>query len=210
MGLPAQRSDPASTKAALRRETLARRDVLDPGVRARLASIALSRVTALSAYRRARAVLAYASFGSELDTRLFLRDVLASGRLLALPRVDRVARRLALHEVRDLDAELRPGTLGIPEPDSTRCRTVSPGEIDFILVPGLVFDRDGGRIGYGAGYYDRLLTAWPAPVPPLVAAAFEVQLVPAVPMLAGDRRVDLVVTESGTYPQRRLNPTEDS
>ncbi len=210
MGLPAQRSDPASSKAALRRETLARRDALDPGVRARLASIALSRVTALSAYRRARAVLAYASFGSEFDTRLFLRDVLASGRLLALPRVDRAARRLALHEVRDLDAELQPGTSGIPEPDSARCRSVAPGEIDFILVPGLVFDRDGGRIGYGAGYYDRLLAAWPAPVPPLVAAAFEVQLVPAVPMLAGDRRVDLVVTESGTYPQRRLNPTEDS
>jgi 5,10-methenyltetrahydrofolate synthetase len=210
VGLPAQRPDPAATKAALRRETLARRDALDPGVRARLASIALSRVRALSAYRRARAVLAYASFGSELDTRLFLRDVLASGRLLALPRVDRAARRLALHQVRDLGAELQPGTWGIPQPDSARCRTVSPGEIDFILVPGLVFDWEGGRIGYGAGYYDRLLTAWPAPVPPLVAAAFEVQLVPAVPMLAGDRRVDLVVTESGTYPQGGLNPTEDS
>jgi 5,10-methenyltetrahydrofolate synthetase len=210
VGLPAQRPDPASTKAALRRETLARRDALDPGVRARLASTALSRVTTLSAYRRARAVLAYASFGSELDTRLFLREVLASGRLLALPRVDRAARRLALHQIRDLDAELQPRTWGIPEPDSARCRTVSPGEIDFILVPGLVFDREGGRIGYGAGYYDRLLTAWPAPVPPLVAAAFEVQLVPAAPMLAGDRRVDLVVTESGTYPQRCLNPPEDS
>jgi 5,10-methenyltetrahydrofolate synthetase len=210
VGLPAQRPDSASTKAALRRETLARRDALDPGVRARLASIALSRVTTLSAYRRARAMLAYASFGSELDTRLFLREVLASGRLLALPRVDRAARRLALHQVRDPDAELQPGTWGIPEPDSARCRNVAPGEIDFILVPGLVFDREGGRIGYGAGYYDRLLTAWPAPVPPLVAAAFEVQLVPAVPMLAGDRRVDLVVTESGTYPQGGLNPTEDS
>jgi 5,10-methenyltetrahydrofolate synthetase len=210
VGLPAQRPDSASTKAALRRETLARRDALDPGVRARLASIALSRVTTLSAYRRARAMLAYASFGSELDTRLFLREVLASGRLLALPRVDRAARRLALHQVRDLGAELQPGTWGIPQPDSARCRTVSPGEIDFILVPGLVFDWEGGRIGYGAGYYDRLLTAWPAPVPPLVAAAFEVQLVPAVPMLAGDRRVDLVVTESGTYPQGGLNPTEDS
>jgi 5-formyltetrahydrofolate cyclo-ligase len=210
VGLPAQRSDPASTKAALRRETLARRDALDPGVRARLASIALSRITALSAYRRARAVLAYASFGSELDTRPFLRDVLASGRLLALPRVDRAARRLALHQVRDPEAELQPGTWGIPEPDSARCRSVAPGEIDFILVPGLVFDREGGRTGYGAGYYDRLLTAWPAPVPPLAAAAFEVQLVPTAPMLAGDRRVDLVVTESGTYPERRLNPTEDS
>ena len=103
-----------------------------------------------------------------------------------------------------------PARGAFPSPIRLVAGAVAPGEIDFILVPGLVFDRDGGRIGYGAGYYDRLLTAWPAPVPPLVAAAFEVQLVPAVPMLAGDRRVDLVVTESGTYPQRRLNPTEDS
>ena len=203
-------SDPVATKAALRREVLARRDALDPVARARLSSIALSRVSALSEYRQARAVLGYASFGSELDTRPLLHEVLASGRMLVLPRVDRAARRLALHEVRALDAELRPGTWGIPEPAPERCRSVWPGEIDFVLVPGLVFDRAGGRIGYGAGYYDRLLTAWPEPAPSLVAAAFELQVVPAVPVLATDRRVDLVVTESGIYPELRLEPTEDT
>ena len=200
---------PAAAKAALRREILTRRDALDLPTRARLSAAAIERAQALDAFRRARVVLGYASFGSELDTRLLLQQVLAGGRTLVLPRVDREARRLGLHEVRDLDAELRPGTWGIPEPVPARCRLVAPAEIDFVLVPGLVFDPEGGRIGYGAGYYDRLLGAWPEPLPPLVAAAFELQVVPAVPVLATDRRVDLVVTESRTYSRLRLEPTED-
>ena len=108
----------AVAKAALRREILARRDALDPRVRARLSEAALERTQALDAFGRARVVFGYASFGSELDTWPLLQQVLASGRTLVLPRVDREARRLVLHEVRDLHAELRPGTWGIPEPDS--------------------------------------------------------------------------------------------
>jgi 5-formyltetrahydrofolate cyclo-ligase len=198
----------AATKAALRQEILARRDALPPSARARLSAAALERTRALDAFRRARTILGYASFGSEVDTRPCLEQVLGSGRTLVLPRVDRGARRLVLHQVRDLDTELRPGTWGIPEPVSARCRLAAPAEIDFVLVPGVVFDPDGGRIGYGAGYYDRLLESWPEPLPPLVAAAFELQVVPAVPVLATDRRVDLVVTESRTYSKLRLEPTE--
>jgi 5-formyltetrahydrofolate cyclo-ligase len=201
--------DPVARKAALRREVLARRDALDPDARARLSALALARVAGLAAFRRARVVLGYASFGSELDTRALLDAVLAGGRMLVLPRVDRAARRLTLHEIRDLEGDLQPGTWAIPEPAPGRCRPVAPGEIDFVLVPGLVFDPLGGRIGYGAGYYDRLLAAWPTPTPPLIAAAFELQVVAAVPVLPTDRRVDLVVTESRIYPEPPLEPTED-
>jgi 5-formyltetrahydrofolate cyclo-ligase len=201
--------DPVAVKAALRREVSARRDALDPDTRARLSAAALARVAGLAAFRRARAVLGYASFGSELDTCPLLEQVLAGGRMLVLPRIERAARRLALHQVGDLDTELRPGVWGIPEPAPDRCRAVAPGEIDFVLVPGLVFDPRGGRIGYGAGYYDRLLAGWPPPVPPLIAAALELQVVPAVPVLPTDRRVDLVVTESRIYPEPPLEPTED-
>ena len=201
--------DPVAAKAALRREVLARRDALDHGTRARLSAAVLARVTALDVFQRSGRVLAYVSFGSELDTRPLLQQVLAGGRTLVLPRIERAARRLALHQVGDLDTELRPGVWGIPEPDPDRSRPVAPGEIDFVLVPGLVFDPRGGRIGYGAGYYDRLLVAWPPPVPPLIAAAFELQVVPAVPVLPADRQVDLVVTESRTYPESPLEPTED-
>jgi 5-formyltetrahydrofolate cyclo-ligase len=199
----------AAAKAALRREILARRDALAPAARARLSAAALARVAALEAFRRARVVLGYASFGSELDTRPFLRGVLADGRTLVLPRVERAARRLALHQVRDLEVDLQPGAWGIPEPTPARCRAAAADEIDFVLVPGVVFDKGGGRVGYGGGYYDRLLATWPDPAPLLVAAAFELQVVEAVPTLATDRRVDLVVTELGIYPKHRLEPTED-
>jgi 5-formyltetrahydrofolate cyclo-ligase len=191
-----------AAKATLRRTILARRDALAPLDRARLSRAALDRIAALDAFRRARAVLGFASFGSELDTRPFLDEVLASGRALALPRVDREARRLVLHRVADLETDLRAGTWGIPEPDPTRCGLAPPAGIDVVLVPGVAFDPAGGRLGYGAGYYDRLLAEWPSPLPPLVAVAFEIQLVPAVPVLSGDQRVDLVVTESGVYPRR--------
>jgi len=202
-------SDAVAVKAALRREILARRDALDSDTRGRLSTAALARVAALDAFRRARVVLGYASFGSELETRPFLQAVLAAGRTLVLPRVERAARRLALHQVRDLDTELRPGTWGIPEPVPARCRTVTRAEIGFALVPGVVFDPGGGRIGYGAGYYDRLLAEWPALAPALVAVAFELQVVPAVPVFDTDRPVDLVVTESRIYSRLRLEPTEE-
>jgi 5-formyltetrahydrofolate cyclo-ligase len=196
---------PTQAKAALRRKILARRDAVDHAVRVRLSAAALARVASLRAFREAGVLLAYVSFGSELETRPLLHAVLTSGQTLVLPRVDRPARRLVLHEVRDLEAELQPGTWGIAEPVA-RCPIVAPAAIDFVLVPGVAFDPLGGRIGYGAGYYDRLLAAWPPPVPPLVAAAFELQVVPAVPVLASDRRVGLVVTESRTYPERPLDP----
>jgi 5-formyltetrahydrofolate cyclo-ligase len=206
---PDSASDAAAVKAALRREILARRDALDSDTRARLSAASLARVTTLDAFRRAPVVLGYASFGSELDTRPFLQATLAGGRALVLPRVDRAGRRLALHQIRDLDTELQPGTWGIPEPVPERCRPVTRAEIAFVLVPGVVFDPGCGRIGYGAGYYDRLLADWPSPAPALVAAAFDLQVVPAVPALPTDRPVDLVVTESRIYSNPRLEPTEE-
>jgi 5-formyltetrahydrofolate cyclo-ligase len=208
-GNPERDPQPAEAKSALRREILARRDALDPDIRARLSTAALGRVARLDAFGAARVVLGYASFGTELDTSSLLADVLARGRRLVLPRVDRAARRLVLHEVRDLAADLQPGAWRIPEPAPSRCPLAQPAEIEFVLVPGVAFDPEGGRVGYGAGFYDRLLGGWPAPLPPLVAAAFELQIVLAVPVLPTDHRVDLVVTESRSYAKRRLAPTED-
>jgi 5-formyltetrahydrofolate cyclo-ligase len=146
-------------------------------------------------------VAAYASYGSELDTRPLLQAVLAGGKALILPRVNRAARRLDLYRVADLAGSLAPGPWGIPEPWPDACPPAAIGEADLVVVPGVVFDVAGGRIGHGAGYYDRLLRGLAAGSPPLVAGAFDLQVVPEVPMDAHDRRVDLVLTESHTYPK---------
>jgi 5-formyltetrahydrofolate cyclo-ligase len=144
-------------------------------------------------------VLAYHAFGSEPATAPFLVAVLAAGKHLVLPRVDGAARALRLHRVQDPEADVAPGVWGIREPRPATCPEVAAAAVDFVLVPGVVFDARGGRIGYGGGYYDRLLGGC-AHRPALVAAAFDVQLVPEVPMGPEDVRVDRVVTESAVYP----------
>jgi 5-formyltetrahydrofolate cyclo-ligase len=189
----------AARKAALRAAVLARRDGLDATARQAWSATILAGVRALEACRRARVVLSYSSFGSEPATDAFNRAVLAHGQTLVLPRVDRGARALALHRVDDPAGQLRPGTWGIREPDPARAPAVAPAQVDFVLVPGVAFDPRGGRLGYGGGYYDRLLAAVPADTP-LVAGAFEAQVVDEVPMAEGDRRVDRVITEARTYP----------
>jgi 5-formyltetrahydrofolate cyclo-ligase len=189
----------AARKAALRVAVLSRRDGLDGRARQAWSETILAAVRALEGCRRARVVLSYSSFGSEPSTDTFNRAILAGGQTLVLPRVDRAARVLALHRVDDPGRQLRPGTWGIHEPDPARAPAVSLAEVEFVLVPGVAFDSGGGRLGYGGGYYDRLLGAVAAGTP-LVAGAFEAQMVDAVPMAPGDRRVDRVITEARMYP----------
>jgi len=188
-----------AAKAELRRRILAQRDALDAERRTALSAVIFGTVRSLPAFAAARTVLAYSSFGSEPVTDAFLVTVLGEGKTLLLPRVDRTTRSLELYRVSEPGRQLRPGVWGIREPDPALCASLSPGEIDFVLVPGVVFDVRGGRVGYGAGYYDRLLRRCP-PTAALVAGAFELQVVSEVPMEPHDRRMDRVVTERATYP----------
>ena len=188
----------AEAKAALRDVVLRRREALPEEQRASLSSRIVARVLDLRPYRLSNVVLAYASFGTELRTDGFLRRVLGDGKTLLLPRVEREG--LTLYEVRDLARDLSPGTWGIREPIPERCPVSDPGIVDFALIPGVAFDRKGGRLGYGGGFYDRLLASLPDG-PPLVSGAFEVQVVDEVPVGPHDAPVHAVVTEEGIYPQ---------
>lgn len=99
-------------------------------------------------------ILSFATFGSEIDMSA-CNELLATRGRLVLPRVE--GYELSLYVVRNLDCELSPNRWGILEPDPELCPLVSPDEIAIALVPGLGFDQSGGRIGYGMGFYDRLL-----------------------------------------------------
>ena len=187
----------AEAKAALRRAVLRRRDALTEGDRALLSERIVAAVLELPAYRDAGVVLAYASFGTELRTDGLLRRVLADGKVLLLPRVERGG--LGLYEVRDLAGDLEPGTWGIREPKPDRCPPAEPGGVGFALVPGVAFDREARRLGYGGGFYDRLLAGGLPEGTPLVSGAFELQVVDEVPTDPHDAAVDFVVTEGGIY-----------
>lgn len=185
-------------KAVLRAAVLAERDAQPPAERHRRSRSIVDFISTLPGYRSASRVLLTSSFGSEVDTGPLIEHTLAAGKVLLLPLVDKGARMLELYEVEDPALQLARGTYGIAEPRRDRCRRAAHDEVEWVLVPGVVYADDGFRIGYGGGYYDRLLPLL-QPGIPRVSAAFQFQRRPQVPHGVHDQKVDTIVTDLGIY-----------
>jgi 5-formyltetrahydrofolate cyclo-ligase len=183
-------------KQALRQRIIAARDNLTPSLRAHLSQQIVRQVCGLKTYQSARTVLGYLNFGSELHSELWVQQALRDGKQVLLPRVNKASKRLALFEVSDLSRDVAPGLWGIREPIIEQCKPFDAlGQLDFILLPGVAFDSEGGRLGYGGGFYDKLLASLPHR-PTLVAGAFELQVITEIPQESTDHRIDWLVTEN--------------
>jgi 5-formyltetrahydrofolate cyclo-ligase len=177
-------------KQAVRRAALTARDRLDPAERAR-ASVALAE-RILPVLTRGRVVSGFWPIRSEFDVRPLLAVLEAEGATIALPRID--AGALVFCEWR-VGAPLEPGGFGTQVPGSDSMQVLP----DVLLVPLAAFDRNGGRLGYGKGYYDGAITRLgERKVISTIGIAFSVQEVATVPMEPHDRRLDAVMTETET------------
>jgi len=186
-------------KALVRRAILARRDALEAPVRSESSRRITDQLLKLPSFDSAASILAYLSFGSEFDTSVFVAAILAQGKRLVLPRVNKQLRRLELFAVTDLTRDVVPGVWGIREPNPDRCNAAAAGQVGLILVPGVAFTPRCERLGYGGGFYDRLLSEWSGRRPPAAVGAFTLQIVDALPMGPHDVPVDLIVTENSIY-----------
>jgi 5-formyltetrahydrofolate cyclo-ligase len=178
-------------KRRVRRAVLAARDALPRELREGAGRSIQDRFLALPEVRRASAVMLFWSFGSEVPTEDLIRRLHDTGTAVALPRIE--------------DAELVPvrfapgdrtttTSFGAREPAGEDL--IAPGDLDVVGVPGVAFDRGGRRIGYGAGYYDRLLARTSAAA---IALAFDAQVIDEdLPVGGTDVDVDVIVTESRT------------
>ena len=186
-----------TAKTALRTRVLARRAALSPEEVVERSQRTVERLAALRAFREAKVVLLFASFGTELRTEGLIERCLAAGQDVVLPRVVRSPRHLGLHVIRSLGEDCEPGCWGIPEPVPGRCVEVGPREVDFAVVPGVAFDLRGNRLGYGGGFYDRLLAEFRLDLWPdgIAALACECQIVAEVPHEEKDIPVPLIITE---------------
>ena len=167
-----------------------------------LSRLICRKVVELPAYRSARTVMYYVDVRSEVRTRHFLPDALGQGKKIVVPYC--VDGELELFHLEAMD-ELALGMYRILEPKvelrTAPAKRVDVRELDFILVPGVAFTREGARMGHGFGYYDKLL-GHARPDAPLVALAFECQFFADLPTEAHDIFMDQVVTEKATYPGR--------
>jgi 5,10-methenyltetrahydrofolate synthetase len=197
----AERADPRDAKRHLREQVLRARDALAPDRRASLGEEIVASLVAREDFRVARTVLLSLAFRSEWETRPLFSTGIALGKTVVAPRVNREKRMLELYAVDDLGRDVGTGYLGIDEP-LPHCSSVSPAAIDWVLVPGVAFDLSGHRIGYGGGYYDRLLPVLRRDAR-RIAGAFELQIIERVPAAAHDLQVDAIVTEARTIVPER-------
>lgn len=194
---------PQSLKQIIRKSTLSLREQLSIDARAAHSAVITERLLQLPEYQQADAVLGYMNFGSEFESSLWVERVLTDGKRLALPKMNRHTNHLDLYWMEDPENQLAAGLWGIREPVAERCeRLDNPNEVEFALLPGVAFTRDGARLGYGGGFYDKLLAnlnhAGGTQRPVLVAAAFALQVVERLPQEATDIKVEWIITEQET------------
>jgi 5-formyltetrahydrofolate cyclo-ligase len=177
----------------LRRRILTSRDRLSPADRHRQSLATIDRLWQLPRFADIHTYFIYVAFRSEVETLPLIKRLLAAGRQVAVPLTRTSPPHLEGYLLGDPDRDLRPGSFGIPEPDPARLPRVEPAAIEAVILPGAVFDRQGGRLGYGGGYYDRFLAEAPAAL--RIGLAFELQVVAAVPLEPHDQLLDYLVTE---------------
>jgi 5-formyltetrahydrofolate cyclo-ligase len=198
MGGDASHAMTQPLKQSIRKNIIALRKQLPADTRAAHSAAITKSLLQLPEYRQADTVLGYMNFGAEFASELWVQQALADGKRLALPRVNHHTNQLDLYWVDDPENQLAPGLWGIREPVVERCERLNTlNEVEFALLPGVAFTRNGARLGYGGGFYDKLL-AQMTHQPALVAAAFALQIVEQIPQEATDVKVELIITEQET------------
>lgn len=191
-------SNVRTKKQTLRQAITAKRAELSAEERTRLSQEITHRLTQLESYKNAQNLFLYLNFGAEYESKQFAEQCLRDGKQIWLPRAERIARALEIYRVTDLEQDIAPGTWNIPEPIPNRCeRLTDLDQLDFILLPGIAFTHTGDRIGYGGGYYDRILTEFTRR-PALVAGTYSLQIVDSIPLEPFDQPIDWLVTENET------------
>lgn len=185
---------PYGNKMSLRQTVLVKRDALTKEELRALSELIKERLFSLDEFQAAGTTLFYASFRSEVYTHQMIREALELGKEVVLPRVDLKQNQLELFKIRGFEDGLTRGAMGILEPSPEKSTSVLPAKIDLAVVPGVAFDLRGYRLGYGGGYFDRLLPRFERQTM-TVGLAFEVQLVGSLPVSSHDVPVKKIITE---------------
>jgi 5-formyltetrahydrofolate cyclo-ligase len=189
--------DRQSDKMMLRAAALARRDAMSVEERVAAARAIAARTPPFD-IPPSTVVAGYAPIRNEIDPLRLMQKFAVRGAVLAMPAIAARDAALSFRAWKPGDALVR-GVFGIYEPPAIMAEVVP----DIVLVPLAAFDRAGHRIGYGAGYYDRTLTALRRQkTVTAIGLAFAAQEIPQVPALSHDVRLDYVLTETDLFDFR--------
>ncbi|MEB3429112.1 5-formyltetrahydrofolate cyclo-ligase [Citroniella saccharovorans] len=153
---------------------------------------AFDNLISLDEYKNSKNIFAFINFGSEIDTKALLERFFSDGKNVFIPITEKNNNMMKLTRIKSLDG-LEPGHYGILSPKEEDYDFVDPDLIDFVLVPGLCFDKEGYRVGYGGGYYDRFFSSLKNS-PIKVGFCYKNQLVEKIDHDEFDLPVDFIIT----------------
>ena len=179
-------------KNLLREKSKSYREGLNPVEKEKLDKKITNRFLNLWQYRDAGLILIYVSTDIEVDTHAIILNALSKGKKVAVPRCLEGTRKIDFYLINSLD-DLLPGTFDVPEPDPQTSEKLSDFNGALCVVPALVYDSAGYRIGFGKGYFDRFLTATNVNT---IGITYDACLFDIVPRGKYDKRVNMIITES--------------
>ncbi len=182
-------------KKELRKTALIRRRAMRPEKRVAESHGIYKQLRDFELYKKASCVFCYVSVEEEVQTREILNQVLADGKKLCIPYIGEPKTRIMTAARLNSLNELEPGYWDIPTVNKENYHEVSPEEIDFVVVPGAAFDKEGHRLGLGGGFYDIFLKKTQNAA--LVGVAFECQLMEEIKVMDHDIPVDYLLTHNG-------------
>ena len=178
-------------KENIRKEKLSERLHLAENVVEESSRAIKERLAAIPEFSNAKTVFVYVSAKNEVSTAEVIKELLDAGKRVLVPVSNPDKKELTASELLDL-SELGNGHFGILEPKKEFVRPAAADGIDISIIPGTAFDEHGNRLGYGHGYYDRFLSQTKAPV---IALAYEFQIVDKIEPDIYDVKVNKIVTE---------------
>lgn len=144
-------------------------------------------------WKNAKTIGVYLSLGTEWDTRNIVEEAFKAGINVVIPKTVPDVRRMDFYQITD-QSQAEQGHFGLYEPIVEETTYVDKDKIDLLIVPGLIFSKDGYRIGFGGGYYDRFLADFNHKTVSLISSK---QLKESVPIREYDIPVDHIITENG-------------
>lgn len=150
------------------------------------------RIEELPLYKKAKNIAFYFAKNKEVSLEYLIGKAFLEGKKVFLPKTWLRDKTLSFHQIFSF-SDLKPGPFGLLEPSSENPK-LEPKDFEIIFVPGIAFDLKKGRIGYGGGFYDKILKNIPAFK---IGVAFSFQIFEELPLEKHDQRVDLIITENG-------------
>lgn len=169
----------------------ARRELFENGKK-ELDKILAESFLSLKEYKDCKTLFAYVSTEFEVDTSFIINSALNDGKFVAVPKCTDECGNMDFYHITSIDC-LKKGAYSIMEPDETLCNKVSVFSDGLCLVPGLCFDNQGYRLGYGKGYYDRFLERF---FGTSVGLCYSSLVLSRIPVDVYDKNVDILITEN--------------